>query len=147
MAAIAVVNGPNLGRLGRREPAIYGERTWDAIWAELTCAFREVELRYFQSNHEGAIIDYLETLEDSGVEGLVVNAGALTHQSYALRDALKALTIPAVEVHLSNVHARESFRRRSLLAPVVRGQIAGFGPLSYRLAIEALIRLREEHRA
>lgn len=144
VSGIAVVNGPNLGRLGRREPEIYGHKSWDRIWAELTAAFAGVDLHYFQSNHEGAIIDYLETLEDIGVEGLAINAGALTHQSYALRDALKALAIPTVEVHLSNIHAREAFRHESLLAPVVRGQIAGFGALSYRLAIDALVRLREE---
>jgi 3-dehydroquinate dehydratase-2 len=146
VTAIAVVNGPNLGRLGRREPAVYGEKRWDTIWEELTLAFPQVDLRYFQSNHEGAIIDYLETLEDSGVEGLAINAGALTHQSYALRDALKALAIPVVEVHLSNVHARETFRHQSLLAAVVSGQIVGFGPWSYHLAVEALIRLGEERR-
>ncbi|MBX5466522.1 MAG: 3-dehydroquinate dehydratase [Firmicutes bacterium] len=135
---LAVVNGPNLGRLGRREPAVYGQTTWPEIWAELCAAFPDIELEAFQSNHEGALIDYLEGLADRGVAGVVINPGALTHQSYALRDALAALGLPVVEVHLTNVYAREAFRARSLVAPVVWGQISGFGPLGYRLAISAL---------
>lgn len=136
---IAVVNGPNLGRLGRREPAIYGNRSWEEIWQQLVLDFPEVELEYFQSNHEGALLDYIETLADRGMVGLVINPGALAHQSYALRDCLKALGVSMVEVHLSNVHARESFRSTSLISPVVTGQIVGFGPAGYRLAIQALL--------
>ncbi len=136
---IAVVNGPNLGRLGRREPAIYGNRVWEEIWQQLVLDFPEVELEYFQSNHEGALLDYIETLEDRGMVGLVINPGALAHQSYALRDCLKALGLSMVEVHLSNVHARESFRSTSLISPVVTGQIVGFGPAGYRLAVQALL--------
>ncbi|MCL4521232.1 MAG: 3-dehydroquinate dehydratase [Firmicutes bacterium] len=136
---IAVVNGPNLGRLGRREPAIYGNRSWEEIWQRLVLDFPEVELEYFQSNHEGALLDYIETLADRGMVGLVINPGALAHQSYALRDCLKALGVSMVEVHLSNVHARESFRSTSLISPVVTGQIVGFGPAGYRLAVQALL--------
>jgi len=136
---IAVVNGPNLGRLGRREPAIYGNRSWEEIWQRLVLDFPEVELEYFQSNHEGALLDYIETLADRGMVGLVINPGALAHQSYALRDCLKALGVSMVEVHLSNVHARESFRSTSLISPVVTGQIVGLGPAGYRLAVQALL--------
>ena len=137
--SIAVVNGPNLGRLGKREPEVYGSQGWSAIWSELVLDFPEVDLEYYQSNHEGQLIDFIETLADHGKTGLVLNAGALTHQSYALRDCLKALTIPVVEVHLSNIYAREAFRSHSLIAPVVLGQISGLGPIGYRLAISALI--------
>ncbi len=136
---ISVVNGPNLGRLGKREPGVYGRQDWEFIWDTLTQAFPEVDLEYYQSNHEGALLDYIEVLGDRGVAGLVINAGALTHQSYALRDCLKAVAIPVVEVHLSNVYARESFRASSLIAPVVVGQISGLGWLGYRFAIEALL--------
>ncbi len=135
---IAVVNGPNLGRLGRREPAVYGTETWDDIWQGLLSYFSGVDLEYYQSNHEGALLDYIETLDDRGVVGLAINPGALAHQSYALRDCLHALRLAVVEVHLSNVYSRESFRATSLISPVVTGQVAGFGPLGYRLAVEAL---------
>ena len=141
--AIAVVNGPNLGRLGKREPAIYGHQGWEELWHDLTAAFPDVALEYYQSNHEGALLDYIEQLDDRGISGLVLNAGALTHQSYALRDCLKALSLPVIEVHLSNVYAREAFRATSLIAPVVMGQISGLGPIGYRLAIVALVEKRE----
>ncbi len=136
---VAVVNGPNLGRLERREPEIYGGESWEAIWRRLTKVFAELELEYYQSNHEGAILDFVETLEDRGCKGLVINPGALTHQSYALRDCLKVLSIPVIEVHLSNVYAREAFRATSLTAPVATGQISGLGPLGYELAIRAIL--------
>jgi 3-dehydroquinate dehydratase-2 len=135
----AVINGPNLGRLGQREPSVYGRTTLAEISAMLDrwAAAHGVELVHFQSNHEGALIDCLE--DGAGRwAGAVLNAGALTHYSLALRDAIAALPYPVVEVHLSNVHAREAFRRRSVIAEVTRGQIAGFGPLGYRLALEAL---------
>jgi 3-dehydroquinate dehydratase-2 len=135
----AVVHGPNLGRLGSREPAVYGTATL----AELTAALDEwaarvgVALQHFQSNHEGALIDFLEA--GVGVlAGAVLNPGALTHYSLALRDAVAALPYPVVEVHLSNIHAREPFRRDSVIAAVSRGQVIGFGALGYRLALEAL---------
>jgi 3-dehydroquinate dehydratase-2 len=136
---VALVNGPNLGRLGKRQPEIYGSKSWDAIFAELVEAFPELALEAFQSNHEGALIDFLEAMADRGVYGVVINPGALTHQSYALRDALAALQRPVIEVHLSNIYAREPFRAHSVVAPVAVGQIAGLGPLGYRLALQALL--------
>lgn len=143
MRSIAVVNGPNLGRLGRRQPAVYGSRTWAEIEAALVAQFPGLGLVTFQSNHEGALIDFIEGLEDQGVSGLVINPGALTHQSYALRDCLAALSIPVIEVHISNIYAREAFRAHSLTAPVVRGQISGLGLDGYRLAILALTDLAD----
>lgn len=139
MSAIAVVNGPNLGRLGTREPEIYGSKSWPTVWADLRERFSEVDLEYYQSNHEGELLDFIETLADRGKNGLVINPGALAHQSYALRDCLKALGLPVVEVHLSNVYAREPFRSTSLISPVATGLIVGFGIGGYRLAIEALL--------
>lgn len=142
---IAIVNGPNLGRLGRREPSVYGTTSWGDFQERLDGEFGDIGLFYFQSNHEGAAIDFLESLEEDGVNGLVINAGAWTHQSYALRDALSALAIPVVEVHISNIYKRERFRATSLLAPVVQGQISGLGLKGYALAIEFLRDvLREE---
>lgn len=139
MIRLTVINGPNLARLGRREPDVYGTLGWDRIWEGLTLKFPQVTLDYFQSNHEGAILDYLETLEEHGSAGVIINPGALTHQSYALRDGLKALNLPVIEVHLSNIYAREAFRAESLTAPVVWGQISGLGALGYELAIRALL--------
>jgi 3-dehydroquinate dehydratase-2 len=139
MTLFGVVNGPNLGRLGQREPGVYGTGTLDELKAELDAwaATRGAQLAHVQSNHEGALIDALEA--GVGVwAGAVLNAGALTHYSWALRDAIAALPYPVVEVHLTNVHAREAFRHQSVLAAVVRGQIVGFGRLGYRLALEAL---------
>ncbi|MHB1610131.1 MAG: type II 3-dehydroquinate dehydratase [Sulfobacillus sp.] len=143
MTKIHIINGPNLGRLGRRQPEIYGSHTWNDIMDDLRQGFPQALLEDFQSNHEGALIDYIESLEDRAANGLVINPGALTHQSYALRDALAALSIPVIEVHLSNVHARESFRAQSLTAPVCVGQISGLGADGYRLAIGYLLRQGE----
>ena len=136
---LGVLNGPNLGRLGEREPAVYGRTTLPELTAQLDAWAQSegVYLEHVQSNHEGALIDALE----GGIgrwAGAVLNAGALTHYSLALRDAIAALPYPVVEVHLSNIHARESFRHRSVLAPVCRGQIVGMGPAGYRLALFAL---------
>lgn len=139
MASIAIVNGPNLGRLGRREPAIYGTASWAEFETWLRGQWPAVTLEVFQSNHEGAIIDYLEDAADRGVDGIVINPGALTHQSYALRDCLAGLGLPVVEVHLSNIYAREEFRAHSLTVPVVRGQISGLGLAGYHLAVLALL--------
>lgn len=136
---ILVVNGPNLNLLGTREPGLYGAETLESIVADLGSYARTgpqpIEILAFQSNHEGSIIDFLH---QHGPEsrGVIINAGALTHYSYALRDALAAIAIPAVEVHLTNIHAREPFRHVSVIAPVVAGQIAGLGPIGYRLALD-----------
>ncbi len=137
---LLIVHGPNLNLLGLREPGIYGTTTLDDINGELEklAEKHQVELRTVQSNHEGVIIDEIHKCRDWG-DGILINAGAYTHTSVAIRDALAAVALPAVEVHLSNVHAREDFRHRSFIAPVVLGQIAGFGVDSYLLGLTALV--------
>jgi 3-dehydroquinate dehydratase-2 len=139
---ILVINGPNLNRLGKREPSIYGTTTMDDCMQGLQSAFPEVEFLYYQSNVEGFLIDRLQAAEDEkheGLCGIVFNAGAYTHTSIALRDCIASISVPVVEVHLSNVYAREEFRHHSMLAAVCKGVIAGFGIHSYRLAVEALL--------
>jgi 3-dehydroquinate dehydratase-2 len=142
---ILILHGPNLNLLGTREPDVYGHTTLADIDRELTVLAGElgVTVTTFQSNHEGALIDRIHTAAGEGVAGLLINPGAYTHTSIALRDAIAAITVPTVEVHLSNVHARESFRRRSFIAPVAVAQVAGFGAASYALALRGLVaRLR-----
>lgn len=136
---ILIVNGPNLNLLGRRQPEIYGSRAMDDILDKVRAAFPGVEINYYQSNHEGALIDKIqEAGYDPAVRGIVLNAGGYTHTSVALADAVAAVPVPVVEVHLSNIAAREDFRRTSLLAPVCRGTISGLGPAVYELAVRAL---------
>ena len=137
---IHIVNGPNLNRLGTREPSIYGSQTMEQCLDALRQKYAgTVELEYYQSNVEGFLIDALQAADDAGCDGIVLNAGAYTHTSIALRDCIKSLSVPVIEVHLSNVHAREEFRHHSMISAVCKGVIAGFGMDSYRLAVEALL--------
>ncbi len=143
---ILVISGPNLNLLGEREVNIYGTETLAAIEARLQKRAEEqgAELLCFQSNHEGAIIDRLHAAKGQ-CDGVILNAGAYTHYSIAIRDAIAAVRLPCVEVHLSNVHAREEFRHTSVLAPVCVGVICGFGGASYDLALEGLLKLLDEN--
>jgi len=136
---VLVINGPNLNLLGEREPAIYGNNSLEAINAELAgkAAGAGIEIEFFQSNGEGEIIDRLHAAR-LDKDGVILNAGAYTHYSYAIRDAVAAIKIPVIEVHLSNVNGREEFRKNSVIAPVCKGSIAGFGKYSYSLALSAL---------
>jgi 3-dehydroquinate dehydratase-2 len=142
---VLLLNGPNLNLLGQREPGLYGALSLAAIEADLRRQAEGlgVDLACFQSNHEGALVDRIQAASGH-CDGILINAAAYTHTSVAIRDALLAVAIPFVELHLSNVHAREAFRHRSLLADKAVGVICGFGPGSYRLALEGLVgRLRE----
>lgn len=136
---LLIINGPNLNLLGVREKSIYGEKSFSDCLDSLKEAFPGVGIDYFQSNHEGTIIDEIHRAGFS-VDGIILNAGAYTHTSIAIADAIRAVNAPVVEVHISNVHARESYRHVSVIAEACRGVIAGFGLDSYRLAADALIR-------
>ena len=140
---ILVLHGPNLNLLGTREPEVYGRTTLADIDRELAllAAKLGVTVETFQSNHEGALIDRIHAAAHEGVVGMLINPGAYTHTSIALRDAISSTGIPTIEVHLSNLHAREEFRHRSFLSAVCRGQITGFGDLSYVLALEAAVNI------
>lgn len=139
MRRIVVLNGPNLNLLGTREPGIYGSLTLSNIERRVTArAGLRIEVAFHQSNHEGDLVGWIQDAGRAG-DGVILNAGAYTHTSVALRDAISGSGAVVVEVHLSNVHAREPFRHRSLIAPVARGIVAGFGPMSYDLALEALL--------
>jgi len=145
MHSVHVLNGPNLNLLGRREPQVYCTLTLGDIERRLEeCAEKlKVRLTFRQSNHEGELVGWIQEAGASGA-GILLNAAAYTHTSVALRDAISGTGAPAIEIHLSNVHAREPFRHRSLIAPVCIGVIAGFGPMSYILGLEALVRILTE---
>jgi 3-dehydroquinate dehydratase-2 len=141
MVSILVVNGPNLNMLGKREPNVYGRETLDDIVVRMQKVMEELggKLEHVQSNHEGVLIDAIH--QAKGVhDGIVVNPGAFTHYSYALRDALAAVELPTIEVHISNVHAREEFRHHSVIAPITMGQVVGLGTDGYEWALRALVR-------
>lgn len=134
---IQIINGPNINLLGKREPSIYGSVTFEDYLAKLREAYKDIEINYFQSNIEGELIDCIQ-LAGFEADGIILNAGAYTHTSIALQDAIRAVTAPVIEVHISNVHSREDFRHVSMIACACKGVICGFGLNSYRLALEAL---------
>ena len=136
---LLVINGPNLNLLGLREPAIYGSQNYESLLALIraACDAEGIEVGFAQSNHEGAIIDKLHAARNT-FDGVVINAGAYTHYSYAIHDAIHDIRIPCVEVHISNIYARDEFRSHSVLSPVCAGTIAGFGINGYFLALQAL---------
>lgn len=134
---VIIINGPNLNLLGQREPSVYGADSFEAYFATLQRAYPQLELSYFQSNHEGALLDKLHEVGFS-YDGIILNAGAYTHTSVALHDAIRAITTPVVEVHISNTFAREAFRHHSYISVVAKGVIVGFGMESYRLALESI---------
>ncbi len=142
-ALVMVLNGPNLNLLGSREPEIYGSETLDDIAGKLEDHARalDIEIDMRQSNHEGHLVDWLHEANAVGARAVILNAAAYTHTSVALHDAIKAISVPVIEVHLSNPHAREAFRHHSHVSPVARGCIAGFGADSYLLALDAAARL------
>lgn len=133
---ILILNGPNLNLLGKREPEIYGNETFEDYFQKLKSKYTTIELAYFQSNSEGALIDKIHEVGFT-YDGIVMNAGAYTHTSVAIADAISGITTPVVEVHISNVHQREAFRHQSYLSPVCKGVILGFGMKSYDLGIES----------
>lgn len=138
---IQIINGPNINLLGKREPSIYGAVSFEDYLCELKAKYPNVLLDYFQSNIEGELINKIHEIGFS-YDGIILNAGAYTHTSIALQDALRAVTSPAVEVHISNVHTREEFRHKSMISCACKGVICGFGLDSYRLALEALLNLK-----
>lgn len=138
MGKYIIINGPNLNLLGVREPSLYGNSDFDSFFEELKSEFRDVELHYFQSNEEGVLINKIQEVGFS-YDGIILNAGAYTHTSVAIADAVRSITTPVVEVHISNVFARESFRHHSYLSPVVKGSIVGFGLHSYKLALQSFL--------
>ena len=138
---ILIINGPNLNLIGKREPEVYGSETLDEImeWLEASPEMREHELEHFQSNHEGAIIDRLHNAMGQS-DGIIINPGAYSHTSYAIRDAITTVEIPTIEVHLSDIHNREEFRSVSVISPVCVGQVSGLGKMSYLEGLRKLLR-------
>ncbi len=142
MTKILILNGPNLQLLGTRKKEVYGSTTLEEIRQNLEkiAASFDVELNFYQSNHEGDLVDRIGNAKTEGVDGIVINPAAYTHTSIAIRDAIEGVSIPAIEIHLSNIHAREEFRHRSMTAPVCIGQIAGLGPDGYEWALRAMVK-------
>lgn len=138
MIDLLIINGPNLNLLGRREPSVYGSQSFDDFFASLELKYPSLNLSYFQSNHEGEIIDKLHE-KGFDCQGIILNAGAYTHSSIAIRDAIAAITTPVIEVHISNVHAREPFRHHSTISAVSKGVIIGLGLTGYSLAIDYFV--------
>jgi len=138
MKRIQIINGPNLNLLGKREPTVYGNQTFENYFQELKLLFPDAQLDYFQSNTEGALID---KLHETGFtyDGIVLNAGAYTHTSIAIADAIRSITVPVIEVHISNVFKREDYRHHSYLSEACKGCIVGFGMDSYRLAVDSIL--------
>lgn len=136
MKKITIINGPNLNLLGKREPNVYGNQSFENFFSDLQKKYPDLELKYLQSNVEGVIIDYLQ--QESDKDGIILNAAGYTHTSLSIADAVKAIEIPVIEVHISNIFAREEFRHTSLIAPYCKGSIIGFGLRGYELAIDAL---------
>ena len=140
MIKLLVINGPNINFLGIREKGIYGEETYDTLCSRIQKKAEQLNMKaeVFQSNSEGGLIDRIQAAYTDGTQGIIINPGAYTHYSYALRDALASVQLPKIEVHISNVHQREEFRHTSVTAPVCNGQIVGMGLLGYELALEAM---------
>ncbi len=136
---VFVLNGPNLNALGKREPGIYGGKSLDDIGEDCRAAAKPLgfDVEFRQTNHEGDLVDWIHEAGDKAA-GIILNPGAYGHTSIALHDALRSVAVPAIEIHLSNIHAREEFRHKSMIAPVVVGMICGFGPASYTLALQAI---------
>ena len=136
---LIIINGPNLNLLGKREPEVYGTESFEVYLKKLRKEFPEITIEYYQSNIEGEVIDILQKV-GFVYDGIILNAGGYTHTSVSIADAIKSIHVPVVEVHISNIFARESFRHQSLLSPFVKGSITGFGLGSYRLAVESFLR-------
>ncbi len=136
---LIIINGPNLNLLGKREPEVYGTESFEVYLKKLRKEFPEITIEYYQSNIEGEVIDVLQKV-GFVYDGIILNAGGYTHTSVSIADAIKSIHVPVVEVHISNIFARESFRHQSLLSPFVKGSISGFGLDSYRLAVESFLR-------
>lgn len=141
---IQIINGPNINLLGKREPSIYGAVSFEDYLQQLKARYPEVDIDYYQSNVEGEMINKIHEVGFEA-DGIILNAGAYTHTSIALQDALRAVTTPAIEVHISNVHQREEFRHKSMISCACRGVICGFGLDSYRLALEAFLHTEQNH--
>ncbi len=142
---ILILNGPNLNLLGQRDQKTYGAETLSDIQKKVNSAYPDTELVWYQSNHEGELIDRIQQAKQDGFQGIVANWGGYTHTSVAIRDALETVELPKVEVHLSNIHAREEFRERSITGRVMNGIITGFGSNSYILGIQAVLLLTHKH--